>query len=50
MGCSFPKLSPSNFHLFGSRQRCHGSVKRFGSDDMVVEEVNKWLQIQSENW
>jgi len=49
MDCSLPKLGPSCFHLFGA-VRDAISVKRFGSDDMVVEEVNKWLQIQSENW
>jgi hypothetical protein len=48
-GLFFSKTCSLKFPPLWSRHRCHGSVKRFGSDDMV-EEVNKWLQIQSENW
>jgi hypothetical protein len=49
MGCIFPKPARSHFHLFGAVRDAF-SVKRLGNDGMVVEEVDKWLRIQSENW
>jgi hypothetical protein len=47
MDSSFPKLASSHFHLFGT-VRDAISVKRFGSDDTIVVEVNKWPRIYSE--
>ena len=53
-GCSSPptikqELDHSDSHLFGALE---GAVrgKRFGSDDEVTEEVNKWLRVQNSNW
>jgi hypothetical protein len=44
-----PHLAPSGFHLLGALQ---GAIcgKRFGSDDKVIGEVKKWLQVQKSNW
>jgi hypothetical protein len=38
-----PRCAPSDFLFFGAlRGAVHG--KRFGDDDMVTEEVARWLQ------
>ena len=44
-----PDLTSSDFQLLGAlKDALYG--KGFGSDDKVIEEVMKWLQVQNSNW
>jgi hypothetical protein len=44
-----PDIVPSDISLFGAlKGASHG--KRFGSDDKVIEDVKKRLQVQNSNW
>jgi histone-lysine N-methyltransferase SETMAR len=45
----FPDLLASDFNLFGALKNTIRG-KRFGNDEDVIDEVKKWLRVQSSNW